>query len=464
MLNRDNFRQYQSRALRWVHTHQHAGLFLDMGLGKTVVTLTAIIDFLTVGELTGPVLLVGPIRVIKTVWRQEAQKWEHTRGLCFSLVHGSAKQRLDALATPADIYLINPENVKWLMELMKTDDELESRFGMLVIDESSMFKDPTTQRFKALKSYIPKVRHRLILTGTPTPNNLMEIWPQVYMTDAGKRLGPSFYRFRDRFFETTDYMGYNWAPRPEAENYIYKLLGDVILRLDAKDWLELPPILDNIVKIELPQEARKLYQKMAREMLIKLDTGDEVEAVNAAVLSGKCQQIAQGAIYADEERTRWELIHDAKLEALREILDGAGGNVLVVYQYRHDLDRLKAAYPHAPVFTEAKDPETLVREWNAGKHPIMFLHPGSGGHGLNLQYGGNRIVFFSLTWSLERHDQVTARIGPARQVGIADNVIRHYIVAENTVDEVIMAALAGKAQTQKMLLDMLRGHAQKVVA
>lgn len=462
-LSRTDLRVYQTRAVEWIKTRLGAGLFLDMGLGKTISTLTAIVDFLASGDLTGPVFIVGPIRVITNVWRQEAAKWSHTQHLTFSLVHGTARQRLKALGAKADIYLIQPGNLKWLFEdwMLLYSPPGYYQIGMLVIDESSMFKDPSTKRFKILRGIVHGIRRRLILTGTPTPNKLLEVWPQSFIIDGGKRLGSAYTRFRDRYFYPVGYMGYDFEPRPGADEAVYEALKDVVMRLDAKDWLDLPPVINNFVRVKLPDAAMKQYKIMERKMFLKLESGEEVEAVNAAVLSGKCQQIANGALYTTEDRKEWELLHDVKMEALAEIIEEAGGPILVCYQFQHDLARLKKAYPKAPVFSEAKNTVKLENEWNDGKHPVMLLHYQSAGHGLNLQYGGNRMVLFSLTWSLEAHDQIFERIGPARQVGRRDEVIRHYIVAENTVDEAILEVLVDKAKGQRELLDVLRRYAME---
>lgn len=501
LLTREDLRPYQHRASKWVRDKRLSGLIVDMGLGKTVATLTAISDLLGVEELTGPVLLVSTIRVIRGVWRQEGVKWDHTKHLRFSLVHGTERERIAALNAEADVYLVAFSSLTWLMARMglwkfrapkpkpvlppslveldllgpppppvvkparvvEVDESLQDKFGMLVVDESSFFKDPSTDRFKSFKPFIPKVRKRHILTGTPRPNELSNLWAQVYILDGGKRLGTSFYRFRDRFFES-DYQGYNWTPREGAAAYIYRQIEDLMLRLDAKDYHDLPPVIRNVVKVQLPPSARLLYKKMEREMIARLESGDEIAAVNRGVLIGKCQQIANGAVYSTPEDEllgdpKWHALHEEKLDALEEVIEEAGGSpVLVGYWFRHDLIRLKAKYPMAPVLSEAKKPEVLEKEWNDGKHPIMFIHPATGGHGLNLQFGGNRLVFYSMFWSNEYHDQIMARIGPTRQMGLASNVILHYIVAEDTVDEDMLAMLDARGEGQTDFLNFLRSR------
>lgn len=474
-----------------------AGLILDMGLGKTVIVETVVADLLTMtaGSMY-PTLVVGPIRVIKTVWRQEAAKWAHTAHLRFSLVYGDIQKRLRALREKADVYLINPQNVRWLLggpkqsDLGRLVDELDLtfgihkllkiegtpdfpgvakvlklRFGLLVVDESSMFKESSTKRFKALRTVIPEFDRRLILTGTLRPQSMLNVWSQAFIIDGGRRLGTSFYRFRDRFFSKADYEGHSWELRPGAEDYIHRLLQDVMLRLDAKDWLELPPTIPDTVYVELPEEAMRQYQEFERELVMLLrQSGREVIAANMAVYSGKAQQVANGAIYfeTEERKRQWELIHDAKLEAVQEVVDEAGGPVIICYHFKHDAERLKTVFPDAPVFTEAKDTEKLIQEYGLGLHPVLLLHTASGGHGIDgLQHGGNRICFFSLTWSQENHDQVISRIGGARQVGLAKNTIVYYIIARGTIDEIILESNGVKAEEQQRTYAAFRQHVQQ---
>lgn len=443
-----------------MRNHPRAALFLDMGLGKTVTTLTAMGDLYQLGDIHKPGLIIAPNRVINTVWPQEAQNWSHTLDLTFARANGSnEKARIAGLQQDAMFYLVNPENVTWLMLMMDKHPKLANRFGTIIIDESSMFKDPRVQRFKNLVRHLDTFTQRYILTGTPRSKSLANLWSQIFVLDEGHRLGDSYDRFFSRFFEKVDYMGYDYQPRTGASEYVYELLKDIALRLDAADWLDLPPVIDNVVKVQLPARARELYKTMERDMIIQLQTGRSIStitAVNAAVLTGKCHQLANGTIYTNKERTEWEDIHNEKFEALQEITDNAGGPVIVCYQFRHELARLKKQYPLAPVFSESKDDERLVFEWDLGLHPVMFMHPASGGHGLNLQKGGNHMVFFSLTWSDERYDQVFERIGPTRQVNLADHVIRHHIVAENTIDEVMLDGLTHNANEQRDWLNLLR--------
>lgn len=467
-LTPENLRNYQWKALKFVIDHPFCALFLDMGLGKTVSVLSAIKHLFHKDRLKGPVLVVAPIRVIRGVWRQEALKWSHTRKLTFSLVHGNQKQRMEALARPAHIYLINPEGVKWLidyyMRLVRGDREKFNAkwpFKFLVVDESTFFKDGSTLRFKALKKALPLFERRVILTGTPTPNSLLQIWAQMFLVDMGARLGLTFNGFRDRFFEKQDYMGYSFSLRDGAKAYIDRLLRPIVLRLQDSDWLDLPPLIQDYIRIDLPPRARKMYDDFEREMFLELDTA-EVEAMHAATLTQRCHQIANGAIYALDKETAvkdWYVLHDAKVEALKEYIEELNGErAIIAFTFKHDLARLRAALPDAPVMGPTNT-ERIVTEWGEGKHQFVLIHPQSGGHGVNnLQIGCRRVLFFSIPWSGEHHMQLIARVGPARRSGEKEPTIVHHIVANGTVDEAIVQALERKATSQHDLLDALKDY------
>jgi len=453
----DELRSYQVKAVEFLLANPSAGLFLDMGLGKTVAMLTALYEFKQHG--VGPALVVGPIRVIETVWRQEAEEWEHLNGaLTFSLVRGTPAERCAALAAPADVYLINPHQLEWLLD--ELGDGLTNRFGTLVIDESSMFKNVSTKRFKLLRHKLHNFQRRYILTGTPTPNSLLELWTQMFLLDRGDRLGTAYSRFRERFFHTTDYLGYKWEPRPNAAEHVYKLVEDIVLRMDAKDYLELPEVVENIVEVQLPLAVRKIYNDLENKMLAEVGDG-KVTASNAAVAIGKCWQVANGALYTgiDEAtgKNAWTQLHTAKLDALDDILDEVHEPVIVVYQFQHELALLKERLASRnPVVLAESDAVKTVADWNDGKINIMLLHRASGGHGLNLQKGGHVFVLFSLTWSLEQHQQTIARLN---RMGQTKPVIVHKIMAANTVDQDLDAALHSKAEGQAALLNSLRAHA-----
>jgi len=429
-------------------------LLVDMGLGKTVTVLTAIRD-MRLSAAIRSALVIGPIRVVETVWAQEAAEWEHLRGLRFSLVRGTPAQRLKALATPADIYLTSYSLVQWLFATLRG----AIPFDMLVADESSAVKAPGTTRFRVLKYAVRHFERRAILTGTPRPNSLLELWPQFYLLDEGARLGASFGRFKSRFFMPMDFNQYNWEPRPGAEERIQALIAPITLRLDRRDHLSLPPVTYNIVRVQLPPDALALYREFERKMFLAVDPDTKLEAVNAAVLTGKCLQIANGAVYAVPDPLKPEdktvvAIHDAKLEALAEIVEETGSPVMVAYQYEHDLARLKA-WKDAPHLGGGQDRNTLelVAEWNEGRLPLLYVHPASASHGLNMQLGpGHTIVFFSQTWSAEQRAQLIARLDRSGQ---ASPVVVHDILAERTVDELCYAMVNRKIAGQTDTLDAL---------
>jgi len=461
-------RKYQWRSIRFIIDNLFVALFVDMGLGKTISVLSAIKHLFYKKKMTRPVLVIGPIRVIYSVWRQEALKWKHTESLSFSLVHGSAKQRMEALVRRAHVYLVNPEGVKWLidyyMRLARGDRERFEAiwpFGMLVVDESTFFKEGNTQRFKALRKTLHLFERRVILTGTPTPNSLLQLWAQMFIVDLGERLGHTYSWFRDRFFEKQDYMGYHYGLRDGAKQYIDRLLRPITLRLEDKDWLELPPLVKQIIKVDLPPAAQQMYEKFEEEMFLELETA-EVEALSAATLTQRCHQIANGAIYAlDKESAEkdWYVIHDAKVEALKEFVEELDGErAIISYTFKHDLARLKATLPDAPVMGP-KNTEQIVKEWMEGKHQFVLIHPQSGSHGVNnLQVGCRRVLFFSIPWSGEHHAQLVARVGPARRTGESEATIVHYLVAQKTIDEAIVTALDRKAAGQHELLEALKEY------
>lgn len=464
MLERDKLRNYQRRAVRFIKEHPQSGLFLDMGLGKTVSTLTALADLLKAGEV-GRVLLVGPLRVMQGVWRQEARKWAHTRHLTFKLLHGNEQQRLLALQSKAQVHLINVENLRWLLYVLK---HMERRKGFvwpydtLIVDESSLFKKAGTKRFTTLRHTLGRFERRHILTGTPAPNGLMDLWSQVYIVDQGARLGESVKRYRQRFFDAGGYMGYERTPVEGAKEKIAELISPIILTMRAEDWLELPPLVKSEVWVDLPPAARTVYDRMEREMFLELEQGT-TEATHAATLTAKCHQIANGALFLQDAAGRqvWQQVHEAKLDALEETLDGTGSNALVAYYFKHDLERLRKRYPKAPCVKDAKNDKELARlqaEWNAGEHRVMFIHPQGAGHGLNLQDGGHLLVFFSLLFHHEAYRQVIERIGPARQVGKAKRVLVRHILARDTVDEALLDSQRRKFANERGFIQSVKDY------
>ena len=464
MLKREDMRVYQRRASKFLKDNPESGLFLDMGLGKTVSTLTALSDLLADCEIRR-VLVVGPLRVVQGVWEQETRKWEHLKHLSFKLIEGNEEERLNCIKSKADIHLINVENFRWLLYSLKSVSKRKGfvwPYDTLVIDESSMFKSAKAKRFNTLRYMLWRFDRRHILTGTPSPNGIEDVWSQMMIVDKGKRLGTSVTRFRQRFTSPSGYGGHKRVPHENASEKVAQLIAPVILTLRAEDWLDLPPLISTEVWVDLPKPARKLYDKLEEEMFLELDAGDAV-ATHAATLSGKCHQLANGAIYVtDKEGEKvWQAVHDAKLKALEEVLSETSSNSLVAYYYGHDLERLIKKYPKAPVISECKTQrslDALQRDWNAKKHPVMFIHPQGTGHGLNLQDGGHSMVFFSLLFGHEPYRQVMERIGQSRQVGKVEHVFRRHILVRDTVDEVLLAAQRRKYDNERGFIQCIKDY------
>lgn len=401
-------------------------------------------------------MVIAPLRVAEDTWAREAAKWDHLRYLRIAKILGPEKQRLAALNIDADIYVINRENVVWLVEHCGK----RWPFDMVIIDELSSFKSNKAQRFRALRKVRPLIKRIVGLTGTPAPNGLIDLWPQVYLLDRGERLGKTIRGYRERYFvpgRRNRTTVFNWIPKPEAEKAIYDKLSDICVSMSANDWLELPERIDNFIPVQLSPEAREQYRRLERDLLLPL-AGSDVVANTAAALSIKLLQMANGAVY-DENGLAKE-IHNAKLEALEDILEAANGQpVLVYYSFRHDLERLQR-------YLKKHKPRQLkyqadIEDWNRGEIPVLLAHPASAGHGLNLQAGGHIIVWFGLTWSLELYQQANARLD--RQ-GQQQGVIVHHLVAEGTVDEDVKRALEGKALGQEALLSAVKARIEGVRA
>ncbi|MDF2873345.1 MAG: chromatin-remodeling complex subunit snf22 complex subunit snf22 [Sporomusa sp.] len=443
---------YQDYATGRIIDLTASALFLEMGMGKTVSTLTAIAELLHNRFDVAKVLVIAPLRVADDTWSRESEKWAHTRYLKIAKVLGSESERLRALQEKADIYCINRENVEWLVEYYGK----KWPFDMVVIDESSSFKSPKARRFKALRKVRPFIKRIVELTGTPRPNSLMDLWAQIYLLDQGERLGKTVTGYRERYFEPDKRNRttiFSWKPKPGAEEAIYAKLADICVSMQAKDWLNLPERIDNFIPVKLPAAAYEQYKRLERDLLLPMVGGDIV-ANTASVLSNKLLQMANGAAY--DENGKVTKIHDAKLTALDDIVETANGEpVLVFYWYKHDLERLQAHYPKARILDTAKD----IADWNAGKVPVMLAHPASVGHGLNLQDGGHMIVWFGLTWSLELYQQANARL--YRQ-GQLHSVIIHHLVAVGTVDELVARALDGKAEGQETMMRAVKALIEQV--
>lgn len=439
--------EYQTYATEFVLAHPYCGLILDMGLGKSVITLTALWNLLLDSFDVGCVLVVAPKRVAEDTWPREIAKWEHLKGLTYSLVMGSEKERRAALSRKAMIYIINRENVSWLVE------HTAWRFDALVIDELSSFKSAKAQRFKALKKMRPLCSRVIGLTGTPAPNTLIDLWSQMYLLDMGQRLGRFLTHYRERFFvpdKRNREIVYSYKLREGAEQKIYELIGDICISMKATDHLKMPKLTMNRVEVHLSAQERKLYDTLKREMILQLQDG-EIDAVNAAALSGKLLQMANGAVYDSQGRT--VAIHDRKLDALEDLAEAANGKpVLVAYWFKHDLARIQKRFPESRVIDTSRD----ISDWNAGRISMGLLHPASGGHGLNLQEGGSTVIWYGLTWSLELYQQLNARLW--RQGQSAGAVVIHHIVATGTHDEDVMRALERKDVGQAALIAAVKAQ------
>lgn len=442
-LTRDLLHDYQNRGVQFIKDTPKNALFLDMGLGKTLTTLTAVSDLSDSLEIN-KVLVIAPLRVANTTWHKELKAWEHTKHLTYSICTGSEKNRLQGLIKNADIYIINRENVKWLVDHYKA----KWPFDMVVIDESSSFKSSKSQRWKALRKVMPYVDRLVALTGTPAPNGLMDLYAQIYLLDTGARLGRNMTAFKSRFFET-DYMGYKYTPREGSSEKIYSLIDDVVMTMRAEDYLELPARIDLVQSVQLPAKLKSQYDILEKEFIAEIDD-TELAVFNAAALANKLLQFSNGAAYTDEHKN-WVELHNGKLDALKDIVeDNSGENILVAYNYKTDLERLQKVFPDAVVLDKAGE---AVEKWNRGEIKMLFAHPASAGHGLNLQHGGSMIVWFGLNWSLELYQQFNGRLhrqGQTKPVRII------HLVAEGCIDEKVMKAIEGKAQTQDELLNYLK--------
>ena len=462
MLTPDLLHDYQKRAVNFQCSSPTTMLWLDMGLGKTPITLTSIAHLLACSFLRG-VVIVAPIRVIRLVWRQEALKWQHTKHLTFSMLTGTKDQRTRALLRPANIYLINYENLGWLAETLQTYFISKQRplpFDGVVWDEISKCKNSTTARVKATRKILPHFKWATGLTGTPASNGYQDLHGQYLVVDRGQRLGTSKTAFRSRFYRKVG--PHKELPYEGAENEIKQLIGDITLEMSAEDYNKLPDLVVNDINIDMPENLRTMYDRMEREFFILLDSGKEVEMFNQAALTNKCLQFANGAMYPVAGMPLWEPIHDLKLDALEEIIDEAQGQqVLCSYGYRSDAERIMKKFAHLrPInLTECKSESALVgamARWTSGDCPLMIGHPASMGHGIDgLQKAGHTVVWYGLNWSLDLYDQMNARI---RRQGQGAPVICHRILMLDTLDQAQALALTEKASTQAGLRNAVKQY------
>ena len=445
---------YQIKAGKFIQDVFKCGVFLDMGLGKTVITLTQIDFFMNEDMSIKRTLVIAPVRVIKSVWRQEAEKWSHLNHLRISLVWGTEIERLDALRIKADIYLINPEMVVWLMTKFQT----KWPFDCIVIDEFSKFKSHKSQRFKALKLMAPYTKRIIGLTGTPAPNGLMDLWAQIYLLDSGERLEKTITGYRERYFVADSIeSGYakTYRLRKEAKDAIYSKIKDICISMQAQDYIDLPDLIQNDVVIDFDPGTKALYEQFKVDQIMQLGD-EEITALSAAALGNKLLQFCNGAVYHSDKSRNYTQIHKLKLDALEDIIEEANGaNILLFYTYKHDLDLIKQRFPWARALKTDKD----IEEWNMGKIRLLVCHPASAGHGLNLQHCGRIMVWYGLNWSLELYQQAIARL---LRLGQEHSVIMHRILIRGTQDMKVAKVLNNKEEGQNDLLKAIKMEIESV--
>lgn len=438
---------YQQYAISYIENNPVAAVLLDMGLGKTVISLTALFDLCLDQFLIRKVLVIGPLRVAKHTWPSEIQKWDHLSGLTYSVAVGTEAERKAALLQKTDVHIINRENVDWLVN----KSGIPFDYDMIVIDELSSFKSNQAKRFKSLLKVRPKVKRIIGLTGTPSSNGLMDLWAEFRLLDLGKRLGRYITHYRNTYFTPDKRNGeviFSYKPLPGAEEQIYSRISDITISMKSGDYLQLPECVINEVPVYMDEKETEIYEQFRSEMVAKIkDT--EIDAANAAVLSGKLLQMANGAVYDEEKRVL--RIHDRKLDALEDLIEGANGKpILIAYWFRHDAERIKERFSVREIRSSGD-----IDDWNAGKIPAAMIHPASAGHGLNLQTGGSTLIWFGLTWSLELYMQCNARL---HRQGQKETVVIHHIIAKGTIDEQVMAALRKKEKTQNALIEAVKAN------
>ena len=440
--------EYQKRAVSFIREHEAAGLFLEMGLGKTVITLTAIDELMNDCFEVSKVLVIAPLRVAEDTWSRESQKWDHLNHLTISKILGSAADRIKALKAQADIYVINRENVVWLVEYLE-ENRIRWPFDMVVIDELSSFKNNQAKRFKALRRVRPMIDRIVGLTGTPAANSLMDLWAEMYLLDRGERLGRTLTAYRGNWFRPgygNGYVTYKWEPRRGALEAITKRIADITVSMKAEDYLTLPDKVETTIEVSLDEKGLKTYKEMEKESLITLD-GDDIAALDAAAVMSKLLQLANGFIYDENHNPRH--IHEAKLEALGEIIEAAESPVLVYYNFQADKDAILAKFHDARLLEN----DSTIEEWNRGKIKILLAHPASAGYGLNLQDGGHIMAWYGLPWSLEQYLQAVARL---QRQGQKYPVMVYHLIAKGTVDEQVVTSLTKKDMTQSTLINILK--------
>ena len=442
--------KYQKYAIDFIKQHNISALLLDMGLGKTAISLTAVNDLMFDSFEVHKVLIIAPLRVARFSWGAEIRKWDQLKNLRYSIIVGTEKERRAALQQKADIYIINRENLPWLIENSKFD------YDMVVVDELSSFKNYQAKRFKALMKVRPSVKRIVGLTGTPSSNGLMDLFAEFKLLDMGHRLGRFIGQYRSTYFQPDKMNGmvvYSYKPLPGAEEKIYEKISDITISMKATDHLQMPALISSCYEVELSAAERQKYEQLKKDLVLPIGD-DEITAANAAALSGKLCQLANGAIYDDDNKA--VRIHDRKLDALEDIIESMNGRpLLVAYWFKHDFDRIAERLSELKVPFSKLDTDESIVKWNSGEIPVALIHPASAGHGLNLQSGGSTLVWFGITWSLELYQQTVARLW--RQ-GQKHTVVIQHIITKNTIDENIMAALEKKEHTQNALIDAVKAN------
>ena len=444
---------YQKYAIEFIESHPIAAVILQMGLGKTVCTLTAIEHLMYDTFEVSKVLIVAPLRVAKVTWSDEIDKWDHLSHLTYSVAVGSEKERLSALKKKADLYMINREKLQWLIE----KSGLPFDYDMVVLDELSSFKSWQSKRFRAFMKVRPKVQRVVGLTGTPSSNGLMDLFAEFKCLDMGERLGRFITQYRNAFFIPDRMNGqvvYSYKPRPFSEEEIYRRIGDITISMKALDHLKMPELIENRYPVYMDDGEKQQYESMKKDLILPYLENETITAANAAALSGKLCQMANGAVYSDEGSVVH--IHDRKLDALEDIIEAAQGPILLCYWFKHDLERITKKLDELKVEYGRISSDGSIRMWNEGKFQVGLIHPASAGHGLNLQAGGNHIVWFGLTWSLELLEQTNARLW--RQGQRAETVVVQYLVTAGTIDERILDAISKKEKDQNALIDAVKAE------
>lgn len=445
--------EYQQYAIDFIKAHDEAAVLLDMGLGKTVITLSAVADLMFDSFLVGKVLVTAPLRVARDTWPAEVKKWDHLSGMRISVAVGSEVERRMALTRDADVYVINRENVQWLVE----KSGIPWKWDMLVVDELSSFKNPQSKRFKALMKVRGKIKRVVGLTGTPASNGLMDLFAEYRLIDKGVRLGRFITRYREEFFrpdKTNGLVVYSYKPLPFAEEEIYRRISDITISMKSVDFLPMPEKVLSETTVYMDEREKKEYERLKNDLVLDLD-GEEVTAANAATLCGKLSQMANGAVYTDDGKTK--IFHSRKLDALEDMIEAANGNpVMVVYWFKSDMARIEERLKEKDILFEKLDDTDSIERWNRGEIPVLLLSPASAAHGLNLQSGGSHIIWFGLTWSLELYQQTNGRLW--RQGQKSKTVVINHIITKDTIDERILAVLKSKDATQEELIAAVKAE------